>query len=110
METLNSNELIDKVINDNDIVLVYFGSSNCGVCVDMKPKIKNILTKYDKIKGIYVDTEKSSKIAISYSFFTIPAILVFVEGKETIREARHISILDVDTRISRYYNLIGFGH
>ncbi len=104
METLNLSESIDKVINDNDIVLIYFGGSHCGVCVDMKPKIENILKKYDKIKSIYVDTEKSPKIAISYGFFTIPAILVFVEGKETIREARHISVLDMDTRISRYYD------
>ncbi len=39
-------------------------------------------------------------------FFTIPGILLFVEGKESIREARHISVQDIDNRISRYCSLL----
>lgn len=104
METLNSKEMIKKTIDSNDIVLIYFGNSRCGVCLDMRPKVENMLKKYGKIKGIYVDMEGSKEIVADYSIFTMPAILVLIEGKETIREARHISILDVDNKIARYYN------
>ncbi len=106
METFDTIELIEQLTNTNDMVLVYFGSKTCGVCTDMKPKVEKILKDYPKIKSIYVDVEKSHKIAVSYNIFTIPAIIVFVEGKETIREARHISIQDINNRISRYYDLL----
>lgn len=106
MEIFDSKELIEESIISNDMVLIYFGSKTCGVCVDMKPKVEEMLKEYPKIQSIYVDVEKSHKIAVSYNFFTIPGIIVFVEGKETIREARNISILDLNNRISRYYNLL----
>lgn len=106
MEILDSKELIQQSIDDSDMVLLYFGSNSCGVCRDIKPKIEEILNRYSKIKGIYVDVERSHNIAISYNIFTIPGILLFVEGKETIREARHISIQDIDSKLHRYYSLL----
>ncbi|MBC8590029.1 thioredoxin family protein [Wansuia hejianensis] len=106
LNLIDSKEILEKEIIDNEMVLVYFGGKSCGVCVDMKPKVENILSKYSKIKGLYIDVEKSNKIAIGYSIFTIPAIFLFVQGKETIREVRHISIRDLDTKIDRYYNMI----
>ncbi|MBU5292510.1 thioredoxin family protein [Anaerosalibacter bizertensis] len=106
MDIVDSNEVIKELINENKIVLLYFGSNNCGVCTDMQPKVEEILKKYSKIKSLKVDVEKSLKIAASYNIFTIPAILLFIEGKETIREARHISIQDIDNKILRYYNFL----
>ena len=106
MDILNSKELVEKLINENKMALVYFGSKTCGVCTDLKPKVEDILKKYPKIKSAYIDVEKFHKIAVSYGFFTIPGILLFVEGKESIREARHISVQDIDNRISRYCSLL----
>lgn len=72
----------------------------------MKPKVLALLEKYTGIKSIYVDVDKSQNVAINYNIFTIPGIIVYVDGKESIREARHISIGDIDNRINRYYNLL----
>jgi len=98
--------MIEELINKNDMVLVYFGSKTCGVCIAMKPKIEEILKKYGEIKSLQVDVEKSLELSAAYNIFTIPAILIFVEGKETIREARYISMQDIEGRISRYYDFI----
>lgn len=106
MEVFDSRELIEEAINNNEIVLVYFGTQTCSVCVDMKPKVMEILKGYPKIKSIYVDLEKSHNIAVSYNVFTIPGIIMFIEGKETIREARHISMQELDAKIERYYSLL----
>lgn len=106
MENLYSLESIKHSIDNNNMVLVYFGSKTCGVCTDLKPKVDEMLKEYPKIKSIYVDVDKSHNIAVSYNFFTVPAILVFVEGKLTIREARYISIRELNKGILRYYNLL----
>ena len=68
MDILNSKELVEKLINENKMVLVYFGSKTCGVCTDLKPKVEDILKKYPKIKSAYIDVEKFHKIAVSYGF------------------------------------------
>lgn len=106
MDIINSNEAIEALINNNEMVLVYFGGNNCGICTALKPKVQEILKKYPRIKSAQVDVEQSIKISAYYNIFTIPAILVFIEGKEIIREARHISIQEVDAKIERYYNMI----
>jgi len=106
MDIVDSKEIIEEIIKNNLMVLAYFGSQDCGVCRDMKPKVNEILNKYPEIKSIYIDMEKSSKTGIEYGLFTIPAIILFVEGKEFIREVRHISIQDIDEKISRLYNLV----
>lgn len=105
MKIIDSNEALEKLLKDNEMVLVYFGSENCGVCNAMKPKVEKILESYPQISSVQVDVEKSLKVSAAYSIFTIPGILVFIEGKEAIREARYISIIDLELKISRYYKL-----
>lgn len=106
MDIVNSNENIKELINNNEMVLVYFGSNNCNLCVAMKPKIEELLKSYPKIKSAQVDIEKLLEISAVYNIFTIPVILLFIEGKETIREARHISMQDIKSNIERYYNML----
>lgn len=105
MNMANSNEAIEELINNNDMVLVYFGGNNCNVCVALKPKVQELLKNYPKIKSAQVDVEKSLAVSAAHNIFTIPVVLVFIEGKEIIREARHISIQEINTKIERYYNM-----
>jgi thioredoxin-like negative regulator of GroEL len=106
MDFIDLKETIEELISNNEMVLLYFGGNNCSVCNVMKPKVKEMLKDYPKIKSYQVDVEKSLGISAAYNIFTIPAILVFIEGKEIIREARHISMQDIDSKINRFYNMI----
>jgi thioredoxin-like negative regulator of GroEL len=94
------------LINNNQIVLVYFGSNTCNVCTALKPKVEELIKDYPQIKSAQVDVEKSLTVSAAYNIFTIPVILVFIEGKEIIREARHISMQDISRKIERYYNML----
>lgn len=105
MLKLKSREDITDKIDQGGMVLLYFGSKNCGVCVDLKPKIEAMLKDYPEIEAYHVDIERSPNLAINYNIFTIPGILLFIEGKENIREARHISVRDLERKINRYYKL-----
>lgn len=106
MDNINSREELKEIINNNEMVLVYFANETCGVCVDMKPKIEFMLKKFPKVKSAYVQVEEMFKLASEYTIFTTPGILVFIEGKETIREARHISVQELEVKINRYYDLL----
>ncbi len=106
MVIMDSVEMIEKAVEENKMTLVYFGNETWGVCVDIKSKVLALLNKYTEIKFIYVDVESSHNVAVHYNIFTVPGILLYVDGKESIREARHISIGELDTKINRYYNFL----
>lgn len=106
MENLSSKESIEEAISSNDMVLLYFGKEACWVSRDLKPKVIGLIKKYPKIKSYYIDLNKSDKLVAEYNMFTTPGILLYIHGKETIREARHISIGELENKIDRYYNLL----
>lgn len=106
LDTLCTRDSIEKLIETGDMVLLYFSSKTCGVCTVIKPRVEEMLDKYPNINAVYIDVEASRDIAVQYSIFTIPGILLFVDGKESIREARYINIKEIDTKISRYYSIL----
>lgn len=105
MYTVKLIEEINELIDNNDMLLIYFGSNSCGVCTAMRPKVEIMLEKYPNIKSVKVETENSIELSAKYNVFTIPVIILYVQGKETIREARIISIEKLEQKISRYYEL-----
>lgn len=105
MENINTKVELDNIIENNDMVLVYFGSDNCNVCLSLRPKTKELLKKYPSIKTVMINIDNHLELSSHYGIFTIPVIILFIQGKETIREARIISLDKLDEKISRYYNL-----
>ena len=105
MDDVKTNEELYKLINENEMLLVYFGSSSCGVCHAMKPKIDRLLEKYPEIRGARIETSSSVELSASYSVFIVPVIILFIQGKETIKKARIIDMEVLEQEISRYYKL-----
>lgn len=105
MDNIKTNEELYKLINENDMLLVYFGSSSCSVCNAMMPKIEKMLEKYPKIKVVGVETENFVELSSKYNVFAIPVIILFIQGKETIRKARIIGMEILEQEVSRYYEL-----
>lgn len=106
MENLTSNGVIESFINENDITLIYFSTIDCSVCHALLPKVKNMLLKYPNIKSGRVEMTEVLEATGKYSVYTIPTILVFIHGKETIRKSRHLSLGEVEDNIKRYYDMI----
>lgn len=106
MIELNTLEEMDEFINNNIIAMVYFASDDCSVCGVLLPKIEEMLTKFPKLKIRKVQVDKFTEAAGQYSIFTLPAILVYIEGKEIIREARFISVEMLEKAIDRYYDML----
>lgn len=106
MENIIEKEYIEDLIEKEDMLLLYFGSDSCSVCVDLKPKVESILEKYKEIKCVYIDMNDNLKLSREYNIFTMPAILLYVDGKEVIREARYLSVYELEDKIDRYYGLL----
>lgn len=104
-------EELNKIITDNDAVLVYFSGESCGVCKALAPKIEQeIKAYYPKIKQVYISATDFQETAASYSVFTIPTVIVFFDSKEFNRKSRHISVAGFIEELKRPYNLFFDNH
>ena len=107
IKTLNSLEHLEKILQETSVVLVYFSTNSCNVGEALEPKVHELLnTDFPKIAFYKVDMNFSPEIAAKYSAFVEPTILVFFEGKETIRKSRNIGIYELQSAILRPYKLI----
>ncbi|OQY37003.1 MAG: hypothetical protein B6229_09015 [Spirochaetaceae bacterium 4572_7] len=106
MINIDNKDEMDRVIKEDEWALFYLSRPECGVCGSLLPKIKDISKKYEKLNTYYVDLNKDETISGQYSIFTIPAVVVFTNGKESIREARQISVGDIDSKLERIASLI----
>lgn len=87
--------------------IFYFSHDACNVCKVLKPKIAALIqSNYPKINLYYVNTVDSPEIAAQNSIFTVPVMLLTFEGREYIRKARNISIMELDQEIEKLYRMI----
>lgn len=107
IKTINSLEKLEEILNSEIAVLLYFNTTSCNVGEALESKVYNLLrTNFPKISFYKIDLNFSPEISAKHSAFIEPTILVFFEGKETIRKSRNIGIYELQEAISRPYKLI----
>jgi len=105
-KTILSLEDFEDIIVKNTGVLFYFSTHSCAVGEALEPKVVDLLVnKFPKIPFYFIDINVLPEIAAKNNVFVEPTILVFFDGKETIRKSRHLSITDLSNAISRLYKL-----
>lgn len=106
MKKLNTVEDVKEVISNNEMTVIYFTGMDCSACEVIKFKVEEILKKYDKIEACEIDGEQHRDICAEYGVFSVPIFLLFIDGKESIRVGRNVDLLDLESKIDRYYNMI----
>ncbi|MDA3958893.1 co-chaperone YbbN [Oceanispirochaeta sp.] len=96
---------IQDLMSSEGFHLFYLSRPACGVCSVVKAKVIEMLQSFPEIKSYYINLDLVPEAAGQFSIFTIPGILLYAEGKEIIREARYLSISDLERQISRPYEL-----
>lgn len=61
---------------------------------------------YSQVEFAYIDIDQCPEVGSAYSVFICPTIIVFIEGKETIRESKFIFLSDIEEKLTRYLELI----
>ncbi len=98
---------LNEIIANEKGVMLYFWGENCAVCDALKPKITELFTtKFPKIKQFIINAQENPDIAAAFSVFSIPTTIVFLEGKEFVREGRALSIYELEQKVARFYNLL----
>ncbi|MBU3213781.1 thioredoxin family protein [Clostridium estertheticum] len=106
MKNLNSINDITDFIKENKFVMLYFSSDGCSVCDDVLPRIEELLKKQPKVVSGHVEIQNIPSVASVFGIFTIPAIIIFLEGKEIVRQARYINFLELKEKIQRFSEFV----
>jgi len=81
-----------EVLNSKGKVLVDFYADWCGPCKMISPILEELAKELaGKVKIFKVNVDKDEALSDSYNVWTIPALVVFNDGKEINRTAGFLS-------------------
>jgi len=86
---------------------IYFNSQACGVCHVMLPQLEQIVgNEFPKMRIYVVIANETPEICGKFSVFTFPTVLIFFEGKESLRMARNVNLASFRQAVARPYSIL----
>lgn len=97
-------EELQNTIKEEVGVLLYFSGENCNVCHALRPKFKEVFDEnFSQLKQIYLDAHDNPEISANFQVFSVPTMIVFMDGKEFAREGRSVSLHQLTEQLKRPY-------
>lgn len=88
-------------------VLLYFSGENCNVCHALRPKFKEAFnTHFPLVKQIYLDAHENADISAHFQVYSVPTMIVFLDGREFAREGRNVSLHQLVVQLERPYGMM----
>ncbi|WP_349352657.1 MULTISPECIES: thioredoxin family protein [unclassified Flagellimonas] len=82
--------------------LIFFTSKTCGVCKVLKPKLlEAVQANFPKVSIRLVDVEEEEEFTGQSMVFTLPVVIIKVDGREMYRFARSFSVYEVLEKLKR---------
>jgi len=95
---------LDDLIDDTPALAVWFSGPDCRVCQDLKPRVaEQLQQRFPQLLRVEVDCARLPAPAAQRQIFSIPALLVFFAGHETLRLVRNFSLNQLDQQLQRPY-------
>jgi thiol-disulfide isomerase/thioredoxin len=100
-------EALQEIIRSEMGVLLYFSGENCTVCHALRPKFKELFdTQFPLIRQIYLDAHENPEISAHFQVFSVPTMIVFLDGREFVREGRAVSLHKLTEQLKRPYGMM----
>ncbi len=100
-------EALQNTIRSEVGVLLYFSGENCNVCHALRPKFKDLFdNEFPQIKQIYLDAHENQEISAHFQVFSVPTMIVFLDGGEFVREGRAVSMHKMTEQLKRPYDMM----
>ena len=88
---------------------IYITTKDCNVCKILQPKLHELAKNYNGANFHLIELDDHKDASGYFMAFSIPTFLVYAEGSELIRTARHLNIEEIKSKLDRYYPMIFAG-
>lgn len=82
---ISSSEFKVAVLESEQPVLVDFFAEWCGPCQMMAPVLEELSEQYPQISVVKIDSDEAANLAMTYQIDSIPAFLLFQNGRPVKR-------------------------
>ncbi|UOQ86444.1 thioredoxin family protein [Gracilibacillus salinarum] len=100
-ELLKNEQDINHFLQNEDLFFLYISKYNCSVCHSLLPQLEPIMERYPRIVSRQVIVDEIPALASKFSIFTAPVLLLFVNGKEYLREARFVHLDQFQSKLDK---------
>lgn len=95
-----------QVISEKPMVVALVSDMDCNVCLAITPELMAMEEHFPEVTFVSLDTKEVPAVAGEHLVFVYPTLILFAEGKETVRYERVFSMLDVEAHIERLADLL----
>jgi thioredoxin len=95
-------------LQNQPLALIYFSANQCGVCHAIKPRVQAITEKVN-VPFVELNAGELPEVASVFQVMTIPAVLLFANGKEYHRQARFINVVELEEELRNPPQAVDYG-
>ena len=97
----------DHLLRAEPVVLMYFSAPECGVCHALKPRIAALVNEqFPRMAFAEVDCARTPALAAQHQVFSVPVVVLFLEGRESLRWVRNLHLDELREQLMRPYTLL----
>jgi len=85
---------------------IYIIKKDCNVCKVLQPKLRELAKNYKGSTFHLIELDDHKEAAGFFMAFSVPTFLVYSQGQELNRTARHLNIDEIRTKLNRYHQMI----
>ena len=86
------------------IEAIYFTGNDCSVCLALKPKLLAFFSKeFPNVGFKEINVNQETKTAADYLIFTIPVLILLVDGKEYAKFVRAFSLSELRETLAKLF-------
>lgn len=106
MHMPDEKESFQALVCEAPIVIVEIGSSRCCACSAIAQKLEDHYREDAMVRVVGLSLETAADLCAELGIYSAPAVLVYVQGQLTVREAGVLSVENLFRRVARYRALL----